>query len=72
MRIRHYGLLANRCRAERIEQIRDHLEQPRADDTALSKAADTVDSPAGYPCPECRKGHLWFVAWVAPTRLEGG
>ena len=72
MRIRYYGFLANRCRAERIAQIRDSLEQPRADDTAPAEAADSDKSPAGYPCPECRSGHLWFVAWVAPTRLEGG
>jgi len=44
----------------------------RADDALPARAVDSGNSPTGYLCPECGSGHLWFVAWVAPTRLEGG
>ena len=54
MRIRHFGFLSNRCRAERIKEIRAALnvaQQPW-------EASTEAESPApfdGYPCPLCRK-----------------
>lgn len=69
MRIRHFGFLANRCRAERLTQIRAAID-----------AAQNTPAPAepegvpfdGYPCPSCRPGRLRVIALLAPTRDDGG
>ena len=71
MRIRHFGFLANRCRAERLEEIRAALnvaQQP-------CEASTDAESPApfdGYPCPKCRQGYLRIIAYLAPRRFNGG
>lgn len=58
MRIRHYGLLANRCRKGSLDRIRKILAQPA---TAIEK--QKLDERAKYPCPKCHRGHL------IPTRM---
>jgi hypothetical protein len=73
MRVRHYGFLANRCRAQRLSVIRAAIEEQR--ETTLASAVDVADAPfAGYPCPKCRKGWLRIIEELAPQRqrLEGG
>ena len=69
MRLRHYGFLANRCRAEKLKQIRGVLAQGN-----VSPAAEvTPDAPfAGYPCPKCHEGIVHVVCPLAPIRWEGG
>ena len=69
MRLRHYGFLANRCRAEKLKQIRDVLAQGNA-----SPATEvTPDAPfTGYPCPKCHQGMVHVVCPLAPMRWEGG
>jgi hypothetical protein len=71
MRIRHFGFLANRCRAERIEAIRAAIDaaQQHPEATADAKRPTSFD---GYPCPRCRKGRLWITAHLAPKRFNGG
>lgn len=73
MRVRHFGYLANRCRAERLAAIRQAIAD------ALHTAAQTTSGDAdaalpfdGYPCPKCRKGRLRIVAELVPQRLDGG
>jgi len=53
MRIRHYGLLANRCRQSSLEIIRKILASP-----APVKQENTDSELTAYPCPKCRKGQL--------------
>ncbi|MEL0584374.1 MAG: IS91 family transposase [Candidatus Thiodiazotropha sp. (ex. Lucinoma kazani)] len=53
MRIRHYGLLANRCRKDSLDRIRKLLAQPA---TVIEK--QKPDELTGYPCPKCHQGHL--------------
>ena len=71
MRIRHFGFLSNRCRAERIKEIRAALnvaQQP-------CEVSTEAESPApfdGYPCPLCRKGRLRIIAHLAPKQFDGG
>jgi hypothetical protein len=66
MRIRHYGFLANRCRRQRMERIRQAIAvqaptpQP---ETAARANAPTRDN--ARPCPHCRTGRLRVVAGVA-------
>ena len=71
MRIRHYGLLANRCRRKKIKLVREALnatndpvkgqEKPC---TPTSKGTDTL-----AVCPKCRKGHLHFFTLSSQSRL---
>ena len=68
MRIRHYGFLANCCRAKRLEQIRKVIHAPAQTSQA------TVEPPApfdGYPCPQCRQGRLHIIVRMKPLRDEG-
>jgi len=69
MRIRHYGILANRCRQASIKTIRKILAAPASD-----KAEKPESEPMAYPCPKCRKGQLIFkgkieaqTAWGHPA-----
>jgi hypothetical protein len=72
MRVRHFGFLANRCRAERLGAIRqaiaDAVHTPTTTDDGLA-ASPPFD---GYPCPKCRRGRLRVVAEFGPQRLDGG
>ena len=55
MRVRHFGFLANRCRARRLREIRVTPEGP----TPPAPAAKAETPPcAGYPCPMCHQGRL--------------
>ena len=70
MRIRHFGFLANRCRTQRLRQIRAAI-----DATPPPQRTEDPNPPvpfAGYPCPTCRQGHLQITAALAPRRFEGG
>ncbi|MHC4818505.1 MAG: IS91 family transposase [Planctomycetota bacterium] len=74
MRIRHYGLLANRCRATRLREARNALELPEnepepTDDTEAGAAGC---GPKNERCPRCRSGRLLVIATLTPPRLDGG
>ncbi len=62
MRIRHYGILANRCRAQSLKLIRKILATPAPE---KSKASD--QELMNYPCPKCHKGILIFKHPIAPV-----
>jgi len=71
MRIRHFGFLANRCRTERLTQIRAAI------DAEQKTPAEAPGEPEGvrfdgYPCPRCRQGRLRVIALLAPIRDDGG
>ena len=55
MRIRHFGFLSNRCRAERIEEIRAAIDltQQQPEPTADAESPAPFD---GYPCPLVPEG----------------
>ena len=63
MRVRHFGFLANRCRARRLGEIRDALAAPAPEPATEQEAAAPFN---GYPCPKCRQGHLRVTATLAP------
>ena len=63
MRIRHYGLLANRCRRKKLEQVREALDasndlvtRQKRQCTPTKKGTDSLPV-----CPKCRKGKLRFI-----------
>ena len=73
MRIRHFGFLANRCRAERLAQIRTALAAPAIDpDEPDTDGNGEPPGPAYEPCPRCRTGTMHLTAELAPTRREAG
>jgi hypothetical protein len=69
MRVRHFGFLANRCRARRLSEIRDALAAPPPAPAAEAAAPAPFN---GYPCPKCRQGHLRVIATLAPQRRDPG
>ena len=70
MRIRHFGWLANRCRARRLAEVRAAIEAPPREDAAEDRNGPTPFD--GYPCPFCRQGHLRIIAVLPPKRMTGG
>jgi hypothetical protein len=69
MRVRHFGFLANRCRARRLPEIRAALEAPAPE---VAEPQDQAAPFDGYPCPKCRQGQLRVTAHLAPQRRNGG
>jgi hypothetical protein len=71
MRLRHFGFLANRCRAEKLKQIRAVLAQ--GEESPAATAELMSEAPvAGYPCPKCHRGRVQVLYPLAPLRWEGG
>jgi len=70
MRLRHYGFLANRCRAEKLRCIRSALAQDSESTPAEEDTTGTVCD--GYPCPKCHQGTVRAVYPLAPVRWAGG
>jgi len=63
MRVRHFGFLANRCRARRLVEIRTALAAPIPPASAPPETTAPFD---GYPCPRCRTGRLQVRARLLP------
>jgi len=61
MRIRHYGLLSNRCRKTSITLIRKILAKPEE-----KKPQQAQEKPAIQRCPKCNKGYLVFIKKLEP------
>jgi len=72
MRVRHFGFLANRCRALRLPVIRAAIEVYQATPAAEASPPSQASPFDGYPCAKCRRGHLRVVAELTRHRLEGG
>ena len=67
MRIRHFGLLANRTRRTRVRQCRDLLGQPPPDAIPLESSHALLRRLTGIDlsrCPVCGEGHLHLTAIV--------
>jgi len=70
MRVRHYGLLANRCRVQRLAQIRGILAAPPPE--PASPPGQSQAPGPGWPCPVCRRGRMRPVREIAPRRAALG
>ncbi len=73
MRIRHFGLLANRTRNKKLALCRQLLHQPTAGDSPAPESAQAlmlrltgIDITV---CPVCRQGHLRLTAIFPPANL---
>ena len=69
MRVRHFGFLANRCRAQRLPAIRAALAAPPP---AVAEPAARAAAIDGYPCPKCQTGRLHVSAHLAPVPRRAG
>jgi len=69
MRIRHFGLLANRARRALVGQCRDLLGHPPPTDAPPESVTQLLQRLLGVDltrCPVCREGHLQRTAIVGP------
>lgn len=74
VKLRHYGLLANRNRHARIEQARAVLPSPPAPPEppptaeAAADAAPVPEAPLGLPvlCPHCHQPAAWILIRQVP------
>ena len=72
MRIRHYGLLANRHKRERLAQARAALNTPTPAPVPLESVAAFCQRVLGiaiHRCPACRIGTLRLIGTLAPQLL---
>lgn len=70
-RIRHYGLVANRGKAERLARVREALAVPSPEPIEAESVEAFVLRVVGvdiHRCPQCGKGRLRWVAEIAPLR----
>jgi len=70
MRVRHYGLLANRCRVQRLAQIRKLLAAPPPEPEP--EAEQGHEPEPSCPCPVCRRGRMRPVREIPPRRAALG
>src|SRR6185312_8099394 len=75
VRIRHYGLLANRHRQEKLQRCREllHVEQhvpleSQAPVPAPEGQEPMSTAPCGQCCPSCGRGRMVWVEGVEPAR----
>lgn len=69
MRVRHFGFLANRCRACCLALIRMALAAPPPEPASEPAPNAPFD---GNLCPQCCTGRLHVTAHLAPRRRGQG
>lgn len=70
-RIRHYGLLASRYKAEKLAVCRALLGQPAPEPVVVESVTDFMARVAALDimrCPHCAHGRLQVIAALAPMR----
>lgn len=77
MRIRHYGLLANSCRAKRLAQISQYLQRQLSSQAELTPGVasklSTISPEHWTPiCPRCKTGLLHLIPLATLPRLDAG
>ena len=73
VRIRHYGLLANRNRKEKIARCRNLLAAPTPEEPVSQSCRDKLLERFGVDierCPACREGRMAIVEQIDPTRRQ--
>jgi hypothetical protein len=76
VRIRHYGLLANRHRQEKLEHCRRLLGVPRPQEVRSAAPSETppLRSADGCPkrCPACEQGRMVVIEKLNPEKRIAG
>jgi hypothetical protein len=74
LRIRHYGVVGNRCRTPKLATCRRLLAQPMPPVLPRESAATVMRRLTGIDierCPQCHQGRLVVIATQHPLRLPG-
>jgi hypothetical protein len=74
LRIRHYGVLGNRCRTPKLATCRRLFAQPAPAMLPRESAAMVMRRLTGIDierCPQCHQGRLVVIATQQPRRLPG-
>jgi hypothetical protein len=74
MRIRHYGVLGNRCRTPKVAVCRQLFAQPAPLPRPPESTATLMRRLTGLDierCPQCRQGRLVVIATLYPFRRPG-
>ena len=74
LRIRHYGVLGNRCRTLQLATCRRLFAQPAPAMLPRESAAMVMRRLTGIDierCPQCHQGRLVVIATQQPRRLPG-
>ena len=69
VRIRHYGILANRSRKEKIARCRDLLAAPKPEEPPTQTRCEKLLELTGFDigqCPACRDGHMGIISEIDP------
>ena len=70
VKIRHYGLLGNRCRHEKLARCRALLDQPAPEPSAPESVEEMMRRLTGIDiqlCPACQQGRLRVISLLAPA-----
>ncbi len=73
VKIRHYGLLGNRCRHEKLARCRALLDQPDPEPSEPESVEAIMRRLTGIDialCPTCQQGHLRVIAALAPSPTD--
>ena len=73
VKIRHYGLLGNRCRHEKVARCRALLEQPAPEPQEPESVEEMVLRLTGIDiqrCPACQQGRMRVIASLAPVPIS--
>jgi hypothetical protein len=70
VRIRHFGLLANRCREEKLNHCRQLLAAPPPLPVVKQALEHELqeDADSRWPCPACGTGRLIVTEVILPSR----
>ena len=72
VRIRHYGLLANRVRQQNLEHCRQLIGNSTAGKPPVvswqTHPACSGQNNPDWPCPKCKKGEMRFIELLPPVR----
>jgi hypothetical protein len=74
IRIRHYGVLGNRCRTPRVAACRRLFAQPALTPLSQESAATVMRRLTGIDierCPQCHQGRLVVMVTLSPLRPPG-
>ena len=79
VRIRHYGFLANACRAKQLPRLRqaiaaaDRQMVVEVTEVQSTVSAESVSETGGFFCPHCQRlMHLLAVIPPVRVRFDGG
>jgi hypothetical protein len=68
VRIRHFGLLANRARKTKLARCRELLGTPATTSPTPNAQSDQdAEDHAPSLCPNCGVGHMYWVQKLSPT-----